>query len=272
MPDTEPLAAFVDRHRPALAANAVRHNLMLALLDRAAAADGPDAPPLATWSLGGPGACAIRLGSHNIVLGDLDRDQCRALAEATAGLDYPGVAGPDRTADWFVEHARTLGVVFGAPIPQRIYALSGPPRYPGAPGAARPVTAADADRLETWLGAFIAEAVPHDPRPDRDEVEHLAGSGNFFFWTVDAAPVAMAAIMREVGEVAAISLVYTPPERRGRGYAGSVTAAVVEAVYARGRTTACLYTDLRNPISNRCYVKIGFAPVCHSAFWPRARG
>jgi len=24
--------------------------------------------------------------------------------------------------------------------------------------------------------------------------------------------------------------------------------------------TACLYTDLRNPMSNRCYAKIGFKP------------
>jgi predicted GNAT family acetyltransferase len=41
-------------------------------------------------------------------------------------------------------------------------------------------------------------------------------------------------------------------------------AAVVEAVFAEGRTTACLYSDLRNPASNRCYAKIGFKPVCQA--------
>jgi hypothetical protein len=45
---------------------------------------------------------------------------------------------------------------------------------------------------------------------------------------------------------AAIAGVYTPPSLRGRGYAGLVTAAVVERIFAEGKTAACLYTDLRN--------------------------
>ena len=64
--------------------------------------------------------------------------------------------------------------------------------------------------------------------------------------------------------------VYTPPPLRGKGYGGSVTAAVVEQAFAEGKTMACLYTDLRNPFSNRCYAKIGFKPVCDSAHIPRA--
>jgi predicted GNAT family acetyltransferase len=68
---------------------------------------------------------------------------------------------------------------------------------------------------------------------------------------------------------AAISQVYTPPALRGRGYAGSVVAAVVERIFAEGRDTACLYTDMRNPFSNRCYAKIGFRPVCESRHIPR---
>ena len=272
MPPDRAIAAFSALHRPALEAAPVRHNLMLALLDRAARAGDGDGPKLATWSLGGPGACAVRLDGHNIVLGDLDRAQCAALVAATAALDYPGVIGPDRTANWFAEFAAAAGLAFGEPIPQRIYALAEAPRYPDAPGAARGVTPADADRLGAWLTAFVAEAVPHDSPPGREEVEHLAGSGNVFFWVVGDAPVSMATIMRETRTTAAISLVYTPPAERGRGYAGAVTAATAEAAFGRGKDQACLYTDLRNPISNRCYVKIGFEPVCESAFWPRVMG
>jgi len=44
----------------------------------------------------------------------------------------------------------------------------------------------------------------------------------------------------------------------------TLTAAVVERIYAEGRKTACLYTDLRNSFSNRCYARIGFKPVCAS--------
>jgi predicted GNAT family acetyltransferase len=89
------------------------------------------------------------------------------------------------------------------------------------------------------------------------------------FWTVDGAPVSMAAIARRLRDSAAISAVYTPPELRGHGYAGSAVAAVVEQIFAEGRSTACLYTDLRNPFSNRCYAKVGFEPVCESWHYPR---
>jgi hypothetical protein len=50
----------------------------------------------------------------------------------------------------------------------------------------------------------------------------------------------------------------------------AVTAAVIESVFAEGKTMACLYTDLRNPSSNRCYARIGFRPVCDSAQNPGA--
>ena len=74
----------------------------------------------------------------------------------------------------------------------------------------------------------------------------------------------MAGIVRRTRNAAAIAGVYTPPGLRGKGYAGSVTAAVVEKIYREGRKKACLYTYLSNPASNRCYEKIGFRPVCDS--------
>jgi predicted GNAT family acetyltransferase len=78
---------------------------------------------------------------------------------------------------------------------------------------------------------------------------------------VDDEPVSMAGIMRRTRHAAALGAVYTPPPLRGRGYAGSVTAAVAAFAFTQGKSVACLYTDLRNPFSNRCYAKIGFEPV-----------
>jgi len=263
LPD-EPLDAFIARHAPALARDEVRHNMLVGLLSVAAASRPTD---LMTWSLGEPGACAIQRTGRMLLLGALDRAHCAALAEATASRAYPGVVGPDETALRFTEAA--AGHRFAEPMPQRIYALRAPPGYPGAPGAARPVTPDDAALLGDWLRAFIAEAVPHDPPPADAEIAALAGSGRLFFWEADGQPVAMAGIVRETARTTAISMVYTPPAERGRGYAGSATAAVAEHAFARGRDTACLTTDLRNPRSNRCYIKIGFEPVCDAAFYAR---
>jgi hypothetical protein len=71
------------------------------------------------------------------VLGELAPSQCRALAEETRDLDYPGVVGPDRTAQWFAQRAIELGLTFLEPIPQQIHVLTDKPNYPAAPREAR---------------------------------------------------------------------------------------------------------------------------------------
>lgn len=55
---------------------------------------------------------------------------------------------------------------------------------------------------------------------------------------------------------------YTPPERRGRGYASNNVAAASQAQLDSGLRFLFLYTDLSNPTSNRIYRDIGYQPVC----------
>ena len=260
--------AFVDYHQPALAGDEARHNVLLSILGRLEADESPN---IRHWSFGVPGACAAQTPPFPIVLGDLSEPQCRALAEETRALDYPGVVGPERTAVWFAQRAAELGIAFTAPIPEQIHALREPPRYPGSPGEARLVGPDDADLLFDWMMSFMREAVPHQRPPSREQVEDFAAAERFMLWMVDGEPVSMAGIARRLAHTAAIAPVYTPAHLRQRGYAGSVTAAVVERIFAEGRATACLYTDLRNPYSNRCYAKIGFKPVCKSWHYERAR-
>jgi RimJ/RimL family protein N-acetyltransferase len=252
---------FAAYHQPALEADAVRHNLILAILARAAAGELPN---LAMWTFGAPGRCAVKTPGMPILIGDLDEAECGRLAEVTTDLDYPGMVGPGLTAQWVASRAAAFGLAFAEPIPQRIYAISGPPRYPGALGHARTVTAEDAPIFADWMTEFRLEALPHKPPPDREKLEWSARDGNFCFWVNDGRPVSMAGIIRRTRSMAAIGGVYTPPPHRGRGYAGSVTAAVVERIYSEAKETACLDTDPRNAYSNRCYVGIGFKPVATS--------
>jgi RimJ/RimL family protein N-acetyltransferase len=258
---TVDLDQFAALHVPALEADEARFNLHIAGITSAKNENPLD---LRLWSLGAPGHCAMQWPGRAILLGDLDRAECQQLAAVTMAIGAPGVVGADQTAHWFVERAIAMGAEFESPIPQRIHVLADPPRYPGGVGSARAASAADAPLLLEWLVAFQKEAVPHDPPPDRANVERAAGSGRFLFWTVDDEPVAMAAIARRLRRTGAVSSVYTPPQERGRGYAGSVTAAVADRLFAEGKTTVCLYTDLRNPMSNRCYAKIGFKRHCDS--------
>jgi len=259
-------ALFRSCHEPALERDEIRHGLILNALAQVNTGKPID---LRCWTLGGPGECAIKMGHHAIVLGALAEDQCRRLADLTARMDYRGVVGPEMTARWFTDKAGELGLKFLESVPQQIYSITDKPRFPETCGSARSVGEQDASLLADWLVAFYREAVPQDRLPPREELERAAGEDRFLFWIANGQPVSMAGIVRRLKQSAAITGVYTPPELRGHGYAGSVTAATIERIYAEGRKIACLYADLRNSASNRCYTKIGFTPVCGSLHFQR---
>jgi uncharacterized protein len=260
-------AEFGAYHKPVLELQEVKHGMILSALARMGDEKSEE---VSYWTLGEPGECAIRMGHRSIVLlGELTENQCHKLVELVAHMDYPGVIGPDLTAKWFTDRARELGLQFLQPEALEIYSISDKPRYPGVSGRARPVMIADAALLADWLTAFHREILPHYPVPARDELERAASEDRFLFWIDNGEPVSMAGIARRLKTSAAIRAVYTPPELRGRGYAGSITAAVVERIYAEGRKTACLYADLDNPASIHCYTKIGFAPICKSMHFRR---
>ncbi len=258
-------AEFCAIHVPVLEQNEARHMMMLGILTSAPWAG------VQTWTLGRPGQCAIMRPGGQILLADLDEQQCHAFAEATADLDYTGVIGPAQTAIWFMRRAGELGAAFLEPMPQRIHSLSERPIYPAAPGHARQAMSRDVDILANWLASFVREASPHEVAPSRESVEKGVASGRYFMWIVGEEPVSTAAIVRRTRHSGGIAAVFTPSELRGKGYAGAVTAAVVEHLFGEGKTIACLNTDLRNPFSNRCYAKIGFKPVCDTVFFPRRR-
>jgi RimJ/RimL family protein N-acetyltransferase len=256
---------FGEFHAPALERDEAEYNLMLGLLDRLLNSAQPN-PDVRLWTLGASGQCAMQTSPRNpIILGELDEGQCRAFADETHELHYPGVVGSDPVVFWFVRRAVERGVTFLEPIPQQIWALCKRPIYPDVGGAARVVDGGDVDQFEPWLVTFLKEAAPHDPLPTREAVEKTAAAGDTRFWVLDGEPVAMAGIVRRTPHGAAIAGVYTPPALRSRGYAAAVTAAAVDSIFSEGRTMACLYSDLRNPASKRCYAKIGFKPVCRSA-------
>jgi len=262
------LQEFGQFHVPALEADEIRFNVQIGVL---AAAAAKDTPGFRFWTLGGAGHCATQSPGRAILLGNLEPDECCALAQILAGEDYPGVVGVDQTAHWFVEEATARGAKFDEPIPQRLHVLSSSPRSPNAGGSPRESGLADVPLLFEWLTAFRDEAVPQEPPPERARAEELAGAGRSLFWIDNGAPVSVAAISRRLRHTAAIAPVYTPPEYRNKGYAGSVTAAVAGRIFAEGKTSACLYTDLRNPMSNRCYAKIGFRAYCDAWYYDRLK-
>jgi predicted GNAT family acetyltransferase len=71
-------------------------------------------------------------------------------------------------------------------------------------------------------------------------------------------PVSMLATAPPVAGAVRIGPVYTPPEYRRRGYAGTAVAAASREALARGARRCVLFTDAANPTSNKIYVEIGY--------------
>jgi RimJ/RimL family protein N-acetyltransferase len=253
---------FAVFHEAALEADEIRNSLLLSIIGRLRTQGRQG--EIKTWTLGGPGTCAAQTPGYPIVLGNLSRAECHSFAEAMGKSDYPGVLGAGDTALWFVERARELGVEFSAIIPQQIQALRMPPQAPSVPGFRRQLSPEDFPLFRAWILAFIKEAIPSDPVPSDDALMTGLRSRRHWLWVLENRPVSMAAITRRTRRAASISSVYTPPEHRNKGFGAAITAIVVREIFDEGRSAAYLYTDLRNPASNRCYAKLGFVPVCKS--------
>ncbi len=132
---------------------------------------------------------------------------------------------------------------------------------PGPAGSARLAAERDRGLLITWFDAFareVGDLASHDHAAAADE---RLSYGGLRVWEVAGAPVSIAGVTRTVAGMVRVGPVYTPPELRGRGYAGAVTAAVSQAAREDGAQEVVLYTDLANPTSNALYRRLGYRPV-----------
>jgi predicted GNAT family acetyltransferase len=77
----------------------------------------------------------------------------------------------------------------------------------------------------------------------------------------------MADLRRETAHGIAVSLVYTPPRWRNKGYASSCVASLTKRVLDNGKRFCCLFTDLANPTSNSIYQRIGYGEICDVDDW-----
>jgi GNAT superfamily N-acetyltransferase len=138
------------------------------------------------------------------------------------------------------------------------------PPDPGAPGRARVATAADSGLLLDWLEAFGREADGGGGPDLQRTVADRLSYGGLTLWEAGGGPVSMAGVTRAVAGQARVGPVYTPPEWRGQGFGGAVTAAVSQAAKDAGVGEVLLYTDLANPTSNALYQRLGYEPVSDS--------
>jgi GNAT superfamily N-acetyltransferase len=125
-------------------------------------------------------------------------------------------------------------------------------------GRAKACTRRDLDFVWSWALAFHHEVENGTPPPQKTNIDRGLARGTYWFWTVDDQPVSYAGLHWPSANSSRIGPVYTPPERRGSGYA----SALVHHLAKRGSTNArcTLFTDHTNAVSNAIYQALGFRP------------
>ncbi|MFD7503582.1 GNAT family N-acetyltransferase [Streptomyces sp. NPDC059850] len=271
---TSDLDAFQAAAGAYLRARPVQHTLLLTVVSSLAAAGSGrygDQPPVYGWWRAPSGAvdgAYVRTPPRPPLLSAMPAEAADALARTLAGARLTGarltgVNGVRPVAEAFADAwERHTGEGRRAEDVQRLYRLDTlTPSGPAIRGRARAATTADRELLLSWYAAFGRDtgALPEDEvaRTVDDRLSHHGA----LLWEVDGEPVATAAVSRAVAATVRVSFVYTPPELRGHGYGGAVTAAVSRAARTAGAERVLLFTDLANPTSNALYQRIGYRPV-----------
>ncbi len=261
------LVEFAALTRPLFAADPVAHTIALTAVEYRLLAP-PDVAPVLVVVDGPAGVAAAALCTppRGVLTSALPPQWCAAVADvlAVAHPALPEVGGPrDRAEAFALVWSDRTGASVCERTALRLFALASltPPR--GVRGEVRRGTEADVALLARWREAFADEAGDGLPTGEDAEEEvrrQLRTGATHLLWCADGEPVSHAGTRPPVAGMSRIGPVYTPPERRGHGYASAVTAAAAVWALAAGARHVVLFTDLANPVTNAIYPRLGFRP------------
>ncbi|NGP44641.1 GNAT family N-acetyltransferase [Bacillaceae bacterium SIJ1] len=254
------------------------NSLMLGLAQRAVEQEAVGQPSLALgcWRVQTDEEAPvlfILLSSKNAVVASGDAAVTgEALDHAVkvllqSGREIPGFVGPRPLTDQLAEQWKErTGQQLSLAMNQRIYELETVNPQPGA-GTLVKVGQTQLPLAAKWTYDFASKIDETTQKEAEEIVQRSYEEGELYFWEVGGVPVSMAKAARPTANSITISLVYTPPERRNKGYASSCVAALSQKMLDLGYTYCVLYTDLANPTSNHIYQNIGYKAVCDSVHY-----
>ena len=253
------LPEFVAQATPFLIAHEVEHGLLLgvALATTEPAAD-------AYWSLvlhhGAVIAAGLRTASILILSCEDAAGAMALVATDSASPQLRRIVGPPDSIERFIAASpQSWSLV----MTQGIYecrAVALPEKVSGVRRVAQPE---DRKTLAAWAQRLHSEAL-NEHLAEEDALLRVANHiahGAMHVWEDHRRIVSVAAAVAPTPHGIRINNVYTPPEHRGRGYAGALVGSLTQAMLESGRDFTFLHTDLSNPTSNQLYVRLGYRRV-----------
>lgn len=211
---------------------------------------------------------AMMTPPHKLVVyghqGDLDEGARMLVTNLVSeGWPLPGVLGPSETARRVAARwAEITGKRYEARGQQKVLSLRKVKQTVSVGGRLRQATAVDADIVTRWRCDFqttIFGQADHDT--EQRAAQQGIAAGDIYLWQ-DGQPVSMAMKTRPTRHGISVSLVYTPPEQRGRGYASACVGTLSQLLLESGWQHCALFVDSSNTAAKRVYQRIGYEPVC----------
>ena len=270
-------ADFLKKYGAFLEKNEAEHNLILSLCQtaeqRIAKGEKVDIRFTTLSNDDGIIMATAQTPPHNLVLSRATLPEIEQLAETLAKQPqtFPGIVGPSDVAASFANSwAEKTGQASVEYMDQIIYSLTKVNFPPPIEGQMRFAKAGEEKIIAKWIQSFSKDALP--------TVEHLSDAEalkkatdlvqaqRIAVWDLGGKPRAQAGVSG-TAKVGRLSMVYTPEEERGHGYASAVVAHLSQKLLDEGRKMCCLYADARNPVSNSIYRKIGYEFVGRSSLY-----
>jgi RimJ/RimL family protein N-acetyltransferase len=245
-------------------AERVERNIQATLLFHARAGRVSGEPPIYAWQLDEePRFFVLRIPPWPLLVADLDPTLAKPLLERWLEQDalLPGVSGtPAAALAIAAAYEQLSGARSERRMAEAIHVLRTviPPAEPPR-GELRVAQETDRQLLVEWERAFAVEAnlPPGAAALAEATIARRLASGAQMLWEDDG-PASTLVLSPAIGGTVRIGPVYTPPQRRNRGYASVAVARACEATLTSGARQCMLYTDLSNPTSNKIYAALGF--------------
>ncbi len=273
--------AFLDAAAGHLAADPVVTTVVATVTARLAAGAGP-ATPYRWWAVARDDAGAVTgvamrtapFAPHPPYVLPMPDDAARELARLlhARGEVVGGVNGALPAVRLVAEeYARLAGGAVTVHEHLRLFELGDLVVPPAPPGRLRLAAPRDAELCLAWFLDFEAAAAEQAGRAGGahgmgedftlDDMLARIHDGVIWLWEDEhGEPVHLTGATLPANGVSRIGPVYTPRDRRGRGYASRAVAEVSAGYVERG-VRCCLFTDQANPVSNHVYEALGYRAV-----------
>jgi predicted GNAT family acetyltransferase len=267
-------ADFLDVAGDALYQNEALNSLMIGIAERLAETPhfyGDYEPYLGVVSRDGEVILAsIMTPPFGLLVVPLDEDAGKGMALLLQGLLHEGFPPPDvhgvkPYSRQFAElWAATTGGKIELDMAQRMYRLEKVSHPEGIPGHMLQAKMEHLDLVAEWVRYFDIDSFGKETRsPEvyrRMAVDRIT-QRDWYLWQDGEEIVSMCLRTRPTRTGCSVGGVYTPPEKRRRGYATACVAALSQKLLDEGFLFTSLFTDLSNPTSNSIYMKIGYQPL-----------